>query len=169
MTDKNQKTNLETAFKVLDGIQDQIKFADAKAGFIVALMTIQFGFAAEKVNSINIENAKRYLLLIASVYMILSLTAVIIAIWTVWSRLGGDAPQTKVFFGHIFKVYGRDYKRYVSEMKESTDSTWLEEIGAQIVEVSHVAKTKHDLIRKSSGAAILSVLLWALLVVLVKS
>jgi hypothetical protein len=40
----NERSNLETCLKVLAGVQDQIRFADAKAAFVFGINALLFGF-----------------------------------------------------------------------------------------------------------------------------
>jgi len=162
-----EQTNLDTAFKILDGIQDQIRFADAKAGFIVALIAVLFGFTAGNVADvkaiINYGGACWQKLLICGplvLYAACSLAAVVTSVRVVRSRFGGKAPQSKVFFLHIIGSYGWDYARYAADMKATATEDWIQQVGTQVLEVSHIASAKHTRFRLSCDFAIAAVILW---------
>ncbi len=94
------------------------------------------------------------------VFAIVAAIAVFTLITVVLSRLGELAPKSRVYFGHITKQYGKDYAKYVGEIMKLTDQEWAEEIGTQIVEVSHIALTKHQLIRRAALLTIIAFGCW---------
>jgi hypothetical protein len=81
-------------------------------------------------------------------------------IWAVTSRFGELAPQSKVFFGHIARNYGKDYEKYVRESGSMTATDWARDLGAQIVEVSHIALAKHRLVRRATIALLVAGVFW---------
>lgn len=165
---EERKPNLQMYNTVLNGIQEQIRFADSKAGFVAALNALLFGFLASHFNTIT--NAydrpdNRVLLFGIAVtflilYIIATTTSIILVILSVMSRFGELAPSSKVFFGHIHRQYGKNYGKFVRETMHMSDAEWAEEIGPQIVEVSHIALTKHKLVRRAAISTLAAFMLW---------
>lgn len=161
---KGARPNLEMYATTLSGIQEQVRFADSKAGFIAALNVILFGFVASNFEGIRLVYDKfgsgnaafRIAVAILTLYLIATAISIVQVILAVVSRFGELAPQSKVFFGHIIKSYGKDYSKYVRETLTLSDRDWAEEIGTQIVEVSHIALTKHKLVRRAAWFTLLA-------------
>src|SRR4029079_18030804 len=86
-------------------------------------------------------------------------------IYAVMSRFGALAPNSRFFFGHIAKCYGKDYAKYVAEVRSMTDDDWLTEVGTQIVETSHIALTKHSAVRIAAIATIIGLTGWVVAVI----
>ena len=149
-----KKSNLDNCLKVLAGVQEQIRFADTKAAFVFAINTLMFGFVANSVGTLKKALAldsvppSAWVGLVALIAFVLcAVIAVGMLIYAVMSRFGALAPKSRVFFGHIATCYGKDYGKYVSEVKAMSEEDWLHEVGTQIVETSHIALTKHSTVR----------------------
>lgn len=162
-----EEANLETCRAVLAGVQDQIKFGDTKAAFVLAINTLMCGFAAGSLTTLKTAlkatppSAWAWVLLAA---LILFGGSAVFAmgslIHAVMSRFGALAPKTRVFFGHIANSYGKDYGKYVDEIRAMSPNDWLKEIGTQIVETSHVALNKHRAVRRAAIATIIGLISW---------
>jgi hypothetical protein len=161
---EGQQTEFDTYFKILSGIQDQIRFADSKAAFIAALNALLFGFFTSGVGPIVASTV--WVKIFAGLYALAAVGSVIVVITAVISRFGDLAPQSKVFFGHITKQYGKDYERYVRETINMTDKDWAKQVGNQIVEVSHIACCKHQLVRKGAICTLVAIVLWFMTLIL---
>lgn len=166
-------TNLETCLGVLAGVQDQVKFGDTKAAFVLAINTLMFGFVAGTVTTLKAAlkvspgppSAWAWVLLVALiVFGLCAIFAVGNLIYAVMSRFGTLAPMTKVFFGHIATGYRKDYAKYVSEIRTMSPNDWLGEIGTQIVETSHIALNKHCAVRRGGIATIIGLVAWVVAV-----
>ena len=96
-----KRDKLEMAFKILSGIQDQIRFADSKAAFLVAFMALTFGYISSKG---SVLFSQWPVCAISIIYVLVSLTTVILSVMVVRSRFGIKGPQTLVFFDHIAKT-----------------------------------------------------------------
>jgi hypothetical protein len=166
--DERNEANLEVYQGILDGVQDQIRFADSKAGFIAALNAVLFGFLSSNISTLRLleSNTLEYtwgicltkaLLVLYVVTTFVSFTFVVRA---VMSRFGELAPQTDVFFGHIVKMYGTDYAAYVRTTIGYNDRQWAQQIGTQIVEVSHIALMKHRRVRKAAWCTLVACIFW---------
>lgn len=169
--DEKDAPNLDTYFKVLSGIQDQIRFADAKAAFIFGINTLMFGFVTCTVATLKkslatepVQPASWITLVALSLFALCAVVAVWFLIYAVMSRFGALAPKSRVFFGHIALQFGKDYGKYVSEMKAMSSDDWMNEIGTQIVETSHIALEKHCAVKKSAIISLFGLACWVVAV-----
>ncbi|HWB14382.1 MAG TPA: Pycsar system effector family protein [Pirellulales bacterium] len=157
-------------FTILQGIQAQIRFADAKAAFLTALNVILFGFLALRFDSVLVAYARAgsggaiFMAALALQACYLSATAAAIAavVLSVMPRFAKLAPRSKLFFGPIAEEYGTDWPRYVRDLGDLSDDQWAEQIGLEIVEVSHIAVAKHRLMRRAAWLTLLAFVLWRL-------
>lgn len=165
-----QTSNLPMAGTILSGIQEQIRFADSKAGFIAALNAVLFGFIGrnfDKLISATSTGSGHPALLAAAgislgLYVVAMLASVVLVVMVVMSRFGELAPQSKVFFGHIARQYGKDYAKYVKDTVDLSDSDWFEQFGGQIVETSHIALTKHKWVCRAAACMLAALAFWAI-------
>ncbi len=164
-------SNLDTCLKVLAGIQDQIRFADAKAAFVFGINTLMFGFVVSGVGTLKkglavspVPAAAWVGLVALIVFATCAVAAVSLLIVTVMSRFGALAPKSRVFFGHIATGYGKDYGKYVAEVKTMSEDDWLNDVGTQIVEISHIALTKHSTVRTAAFITIGGFACWVIAV-----
>lgn len=166
-----KKSNLDNCLKVLTGVQEQIRFADTKAGFVFAINTLMFGFVANCVGTLkkgltaSPVPVPAWVGMVALViFGVCSVLAVGMLIYTVMSRFGEKAPKCRIFFGHIASQYGHDFEKYVTELKRMTEDDWLKEVGTQIVETSHIAFAKHKAVRTAAQVTIAGLVCWVLAV-----
>ena len=167
-------TNVETCFGILSATQDQIRFADTKAAFLFGINTLMFGFVVSTSGLLKQSLAQQgasaasIVALIALVaFGLAASVAVVILISAVMSRFGELAPKSRAYFGHIARQYGKDYAKYVSEIQGMSQHDWTEELGTQIVEVSHIALAKHKWIWLAGVATIVSFACWLVCLVAV--
>jgi hypothetical protein len=153
---------------VLESIQQQIGFADLKAGFLATLNAVLFGFLAPFFNTMqtaaNAVVHKDGIFWLAVVLQGLYLGAMGISIGTivlaVMPRFSTISKDSVVFFGAIVKRYGNDCGRFVSDTSRLTDQQWAEQLGSQIVEISHIATKKHRLVRQAVWSTLFAFAFW---------
>jgi hypothetical protein len=166
-----KKSNLDNCLKVLAGVQEQIRFADAKAAFVFAINTLMFGFAVNSVATlkralaVNPVPASAWVGLVALIlFGVCAVAAVGMLIYTVMSRFGEKAPKCRIFFGHIATQYGHDFEKYVTELKAMSEDDWLKDVGTQVVETSHIALTKHKTVRYAAQLTVVGLVCWVVAV-----
>ena len=167
-TDAAGRPNLEMYALVLSGIQQQIRFADAKAGFIAAVNALLFGFLAVRFDAMLAAYARLgagspvmwFNVLAQSLYLMAAAAAVGSILIAVMPRFSEFAPHGKLFFRQIVRDYGKDCARYVRDTNRLTDDEWAMQLGTEIVEVSHIAAAKHQLMRQAVWATLLAFVLW---------
>ena len=160
---------MNACLQILEDIQEQIRFADSKAGFIAAFNVLLFGVVAthlDKLRTLYGSGKETWAALIAlaivlvSLYAVFTVVSLALAISCVISRFGGGGVQSRVFFGHIAMHYGKDHARYVRDIRGMADADWVEQLGTQVVEVSRLALIKHRRARWAACSTFVSVLLW---------
>jgi hypothetical protein len=163
-----QAWQLSTCLNILGDIQEQIRFADSKAGFIAAFNVLLFGFVANHVDKLRAlctdEDLGRGPILLALVLVAIYVTSMVttfgLVVSCVVSRFAGRVRQSRVFFAHIADQYGRNHKRYGQDLAAMTSDDWLDELSGQLVEVSRLAVLKHKKVRWAAYCTLFSVLLW---------
>jgi hypothetical protein len=159
---------MSACLEILDDIQEQIRFADSKAGFIAAFNVLLFGFVANHMDKLRtLWNGKSvgtgvlvFALVLVGIYVASMVVTFGLVVSCVISRFGGRAPQGRVFFAHIAAQYGKNHKRYAQDIGAMTNADWVEELGSQVVEVSRLAILKHKRVRWAACCTLVSVLLW---------
>ena len=153
VSENDKEKTLDKLKDVLANIQDQIKFADAKAGFLITLLSIVIGFVFSKYSEFLPLLNNTFFLIFFFLFSGLILYSLISCFRVIFSRLGGNTPQTKVFFAHINKEYKFDYQRYSSDVQEASVNDWIQDFSAQILEVSDIATIKHKIFRNGVRAS----------------
>ena len=159
---------MSACLEILNDIQEQIRFADTKAGFIAVFNVLLFGFVANHLDKLRTLCAGKELgtfgvilvLVLVGIYVASMATTFTLVVSCIISRFGGRVQQGRVFFAHIAAQYGKDHKRYAQDLGAMTNTEWLDELGAQVVEVSRLAMLKHRYVRWAAYCTLVSVLLW---------
>ncbi len=159
---------ISACFNILDDIQEQIRFADSKAGFISAFNMLLFGFIASHLDKLRALYVSKdcasgciaFALMLVGIYVVSMVITFTLVVTCVISRFGGGAPQGRVFFAHIVARYGKNHQQYARDIDAMSESAWLDELGAQIVEVSRLAVLKHKCVRWAAFCTLITVLLW---------
>jgi len=171
-------TQISVCLNLLDDIQEQIRSADSKAGFISMLNVFLFGFIAtnfDKIRSLY-DGGKHpgtvaLALAVGTVFIYLLFTVVsfVLVVTCVMSRFAQRGPESKVFFGHIARKYCAEPGQYAKVVLQMSDGQWVQELGNQIAEVSALALIKHKRIRWATMTTLASVLLWLVALVTIVS
>jgi hypothetical protein len=160
---------LSACLEILDHIQDQIRYADSKAGFVAAFNVLLFGFVANNIDKVRAlygsskspgTAALVTALVLVGIYAASMVTTFVMVVSCVVSRFGEKANQSRVFFAHIAAQYGNDHDRYVKEIRAMSPADWTAELGTQVVEVSRLALLKHKYVRRAAYCTLCSVVLW---------
>lgn len=168
LTGNEPGPNLAMYVAILDGVHGQIRFADTKAAFLSALNALLCGFLATRFDGVLAayaeganRNAAFWLAVVLQVlYLSVTGIAVGLIVLSVLPRFSEFAPHGKMFFAQIVRDYGRDYASYVHDTSCLTDEDWAEQMGTQIVEVSHIALTKYRLMKQATWLSIVAFILW---------
>lgn len=141
--------NLVYVKEIYNQKQDQIKFADTKAGisltFNVAILGSTLG-NLDKLIPLFSSIGFNIIFILFSVALIASS---FYAFQVLISRFGGNTPITKIFWGHVKKEYGFDHKKYYLDICSSSLQEKISDYCSQIIELSDIASTKHRYVRNS--------------------
>jgi hypothetical protein len=152
---------------ILQGVQEQIRFADSKAALIGLFHTIFFGFMATQADalarvSVGTRTIRFWIwLTIFALYAIATVAAVILTIRCVFPRVGESAPRSWIHFLHIARDYRVDDDQYHRDVCSRSDADWTSDIASQIVINARIAAHKHSLIKVASWWTVVAILLWA--------
>jgi hypothetical protein len=167
-------SQISICLEILDDIQEQIRFADQKAGFISVLNVFLFGFIAnnfDKLRTLHLSGKDLgtagmvAAMVVVGIYLVFTVASFLLVVSCVMSRFGQRGPKSRVFFGDIAAGYAADHGRYVETISHMTDAQWVQELGNQVVEVSRLAIIKHKRIRWATMSTLAGVLLWVIALV----
>jgi|SRR6188474_2054552 len=141
---------------VLQNINDQIRFADAKAGVILAFSGGSAAFLAGKIDLVhNIIVANRgavssWVLYVAFFgYGAFLVVTAYLAFKSILPALGKGDTRSLIYFKHICEDYGKDHSRYAKELAALSDEAMEAELAHQICANSDIATTKFDHITRA--------------------
>ena len=152
----HDKLYFDMLSKVYTGIQEQIRFADTKAGVVAAFNAILVGFIASNLSTIqdlykttHDWNVSLWLITFSLLSGIPTAISIGFIIWAVRPRTGRNTHKSRIYFGHIAREYKLDGVRYKNDAYAMRQGDWADDYGYQIVEVANIADEKHSNIRTS--------------------
>ncbi|MFA9476965.1 Pycsar system effector family protein [Phycisphaerales bacterium AB-hyl4] len=157
---------LETLLAVHQNVQEQIRFADTKAGFIAGINVLLVGFLAPHLDRlVGIDSTSVVAICVSSMlltaYGMASVVSFGCVIACVVSRFGQDAPHCRIFCGHITATYGKDHGKYFEDVRTMSGDDWLRDVSDQIVENSSIASAKHGLVRWAAFSTAVALACWS--------
>jgi hypothetical protein len=169
---------LNSSFHLLGSVEDQVRFADSKAGFLATVQTLLVGpliynlpFLKSALHDKDLATQIVYIGLMGvyGILFTLSMTLVGLAVLPRFGKPKADArtkrSPSRLFFGRIAQEYGDDPARFVSDLASMSDRDWIDEVGVYLVDASCIATSKHRLVRRASFATVASVVSWCILIV----
>ncbi len=165
-TEKNGKPNLWMMNSVLSSVQEQIRFADTKGGFIASVSALFFGLLIARADKLAAVATKdRHWIFYTAIallviYTIGTFVSVSHVIFSIMPRVKKSPGKGRTFFAHIREGFMEDAEKYRMEVKSMTDSDWADDLAQQIVDVCEIAAVKHALIYRASISSLFSFLLW---------
>lgn len=158
---------LERLTGILQGVQDQIRFCDAKAQVILGLNGILAGFLAAQTSTIassiarDLPHAFAWALLIAtSLYLVALVLSFAFALRVVVPRLDVCQPDSCLFFAHIANQYKNNYEQIGKELPTLPDEELAVDFAKQVLANSHVCVRKHRALRTAWQSMTLSIIFW---------
>lgn len=161
---QSQFDSLELLKWTLDSVQEQIRFADSKAAFVVLFHTFLFGFLITQAESLAgvSEDGHDWLywsrIVLLALYAGSSFVSIAYAIAAVVPKFGEGAPNCRIFFGHIVAKHARNYGAYHRDAMSLSKTDWLNDVTSQIVENSNIANAKHRRVRIAARWAVATIL-----------
>lgn len=162
----------EEYWKILNSINEWIKFSDIKAGAILSiygvLLTVIYSNAKQVFELLNSNNC---ILTLAIIAIITSIVSVILSFLTLNPTLKNENPHSIIFFGHVQEKFDeyKKYNEYAVEVIESKDR-YRNQLSEQVVINSKICWRKFKLISWSIRffMATISILLIIIVIYLIK-
>ncbi len=170
---ESESAELRSCFQLLGRVEDQIRFADSKAGFLATLHAFLISPLIYNVGEIRKAfrqwdtTSLDLLIVIGGVYVLLYLISMGMIGMTVLPRIrrGKQARQpSRIFFGRIAREFGDDPRRFVALISAMSEKDWLDEIAVYIVDASTIATVKHRYVRWATLFSVPTVFFWILTV-----
>lgn len=116
---------------VLNGVQEQIRFADTKAAIFAAALVVLFGFMATQVDGLQpVAETERgwhfwTRACLLALYGVSTVVAFTYAARCVMPRTGESAPPCLFHVAHVAKTYRLDHERFCRDMAVMDEGTWV--------------------------------------------
>jgi hypothetical protein len=155
---------VEQLWKVLDGVQSQIRAYDSKAQIVIGIDGGLAGFLATQISTIAtaavaVWPQAKAVALVLSVVACLVLLAISLgyATFTVYPRLKLNQPSSLVFFDHIAKAFNHNYAKARESYANRTEEEHRDDLSSQILANSIVSS------RKAARFHIALIMMWCAL------
>jgi hypothetical protein len=159
--DENRK--IDTAFKLLDNVQNLIKFADSKINVLLIISGVATTFILTNFQSLyELNNFSKITL---GLFFVAFICFVVLSILTISPRTDkhtGNSPAKTIYFKHIAKRV--EVKDFVDDYNKLTPKSCLTDILYQIYENSKIANKKFSFYNKSLIALQIQILLFFILI-----
>lgn len=158
---------IERLWKILDGIQTQIRGYDAKAQIVVGIDGIVAGFLGAQ--AVNLAKAtasfwpatSSCLLMATAISSLVALAySLHFAIRTIYPVREFGQPTSLLFFGHIGKKFHTDFGAGRLAYASLTDESLRDDVSNQIVAVAHICNNKAARFNKAVAAMAIGLAFW---------
>lgn len=161
--DDNKK--IDTAFKLLDNVQNLIKFADTKINVLLVISGVTTTFILTNFQYLCDLNCFSKIAL--GLFFLAFISFVILSILTISPRTAkhtGSSPAKTIYFKHVSTRV--EVKDFVDDFNKLTPESCVTDILYQVYENSKIAEKKFDFYNKSLVALQIQVLLFFVLIAL---
>lgn len=159
--DDNKK--IDTAFKLLDNVQNLIKFADTKINVLLVISGVTTTFILT--NFQNLCELNCYSKIILGLFFLAFITFVILSILTISPRTDkhtGSSPAKTIYFKHVSTRV--EVKDFIDDFNKLTPESCVTDILYQVYENSKIADKKFAFYNKSLTALQVQIFFFFLLV-----
>ena len=160
-------------WKILDGVQAQIRAYDTKAQIVVGIDAALLGFLSTQAGAMATAVATRgfhvsTISLIATgvACLVLLLVSLAHAILTVYPRLKLGQPRSRIFFVHLAEDFGRDYAAARQDLVAMNDEALQNDVANQIQANSLVCQAKSNRFAVGLLTMAMGLVLWCSTLVL---
>lgn len=144
--DDNRK--IDTALKLLDNVQNLIKFADTKINVLLVVSGVTTTFVLT--NFQNLCDLNLFSKIALGLFFLSFIVFVILALLTISPRADkhtGNSPAKTIYFKHISKRI--EVKDFVDDYNKLTPESFLTDVLYQVYENSKIADKKFDFYNRS--------------------
>ena len=161
--EENQK--IEIAFKLLQNVQDLIKFADNKINVLLLISGVTTTFVLSNFHDLYSLNCLSKIIL--GLFFLVFFIFVVFSLKTISPRSdkhSGNTPAKTIYFKHISKRI--EVKDFIDDFNNLTTESCLTDILYQIFENSKIADKKFKFYSKSLIVLQLLIAVFILLIIL---
>lgn len=144
--DDNRK--IDTALKLLDNVQNLIKFADTKINVLLVVSGVTTTFVLT--NFQNLCDLNLFSKIALGLFFLSFIVFVILALLTISPRADkhtGNSPAKTIYFKHISKRI--EVKDFVDDYNKLTPESFLTDVLYQVYENSKIADKKFNFYNRS--------------------
>lgn len=159
---------IDRLWKILDGIQAQIRAYDAKAQIVIGIDGIVAGFLGAQGTNLAKATTSFWpavssgMLIMASLSSLLALGySFYFAMRTIYPMREFGQPMSLLFFGHIGKRFGTNFEAGRTVYVSLADESLRDDLSNQIVAVAHICNKKAGRFNRSLTAMATGLALWA--------
>ncbi len=146
---------LEFLQKELDRVNDWVKFADKKAGFLIVVYSIIIGFLKIKYGIFNFDGKVKCILLF--LFLLSLILGICFLLKTLFPKTKNELTDNNIiFFGNISSM---KYKDFTDKYNNITEEEMKQNIFEQIYTNSVRANDKFKNIKKSTICLMVSIVL----------
>lgn len=159
--EENKK--IDTAFKLLDNVQNLIKFADTKINVLLVISGVSTSFILTNFQCLSELNFFSKITL--GLFFLAFISFVFLSIMTISPRTAkhtGDSPAKTIYFKHVSNRV--EVKDFVDDFNRLTHESCLIDILYQVYENSKIAEKKFDLYNKSLSVLQIQIFLFFFLI-----
>ena len=158
---------VEQLLRILDGIQNQIRFLDTKAQIVLGIDGVLAGFVGLHTKTIALAISDKCLSwpnigleMFYAAYLIALVLSLFWALKAVYPRTEVKQPKSRIFFIHIAKEYQEDYKKISTDLSNMSNEELSEDVSKQILANSRVGLEKYESFKKAVVSMAISVFCW---------
>ena len=145
-----QYFDLEFLWNTYTSISESIKFSDMKAGAVITIQTIIWGFIlSESIDfSSKLSSSSTFIIFLSLLMLILSLASIILALFSIHPSLKLGDSSSPIYFAEIAKLKnnGDKFDTYFEKVINLTKQEEARAIASSIWESSSIAKKKFNLV-----------------------
>lgn len=135
---------IEDAWRLLNSVNEWVRYADAKASGALAGAGVLTGALATAGLSEKYKNAPDAAVCFGVISGGFAIVAAAIALWSLLPTLRAGEPASLIYFEHVARKYKGDTKGHAAAVKAllTNEDEYFEQVAAQVWANSKVARSK---------------------------
>lgn len=135
---------IEDAWRLLNSVNEWVRYADAKASGALAGAGVLAGALATAGLSEKFKSASDAAVWFGAISGGFAIVAAAIALWSLLPTLRAGEPASLIYFEHVARKYKNDTKGHAAAVKAlvTNEEEYFEQVAAQVWANSKVARSK---------------------------
>lgn len=135
---------IEDAWRLLNSVNEWVRYADAKAGGALAGAGVLAGALASAGLSDKFNDAPAGAVAFGAAAGLCALIAAAVALWSLLPTLRAGEPASLIYFEHVARKFKDDTKGHAAAVKAlvTDEEKYFEQVAAQVWANSKVARSK---------------------------